>query len=59
MYELDHMLNGNGSRQHLQQRIRQAQQEKFAGKVEAAHRKDTTVSAVRALLLVVLHMIWR
>ena len=56
MYELDHMLNGIGSRQHLQQMIRQAQQEKFACDAEAVQKKPSSGSR-RDILMAVLNVI--
>lgn len=38
VYELDHMLNGQGSRQHHQDIIRQIHYERFACEVEAAQQ---------------------
>ena len=57
MYDLDHMLKGKGSRQHLQQMIRQAQHEKFVRNVEAAQGKDKTVSPVRAILIALINLL--
>jgi hypothetical protein len=59
MYELDHMLNGRGSRQHLQQMIREAQQVKFGCSVEAAQHNDKTVLPLRAILVAAMHIIRR
>ncbi len=35
MNDLDHMLNGSGSRQHHQEMIRQARQAKFAREIKS------------------------
>jgi hypothetical protein len=63
MYEHDHMLNGTGSRQHLQHMIREAQQDKFARDAEAAQLKGKdkrpSVATLRAILVTVIHLIWR
>ncbi|MEO8391959.1 MAG: hypothetical protein ABI700_03110 [Chloroflexota bacterium] len=61
MYDLDHMLNGNGSRQHLQHMIREKQQEKFARDAEAAQGKDKRPIVARrcAIWVTVIHLIWR
>jgi hypothetical protein len=58
MYEFDHMLNGTGSRQHLQQIIREAQQDRFARNAQIAaqsHRKD--IAPLRMLLAMLLHLV--
>ncbi len=57
MHELDHMLNGRGSRQHLQQMIREAQQAKFGQSVRASQGKDKSVLPLRAILVAVIHII--
>ncbi len=57
MYELDHMLNGQGSRQHLQHMIREAQQDKFGRNVEAALSKDKTILLLPAILVAVIRII--
>lgn len=57
MNEVDHMLNGRGSRQHLQRMIRQAEQDRLARDVEAAQSKDKPVSPLRVLLTILLHFV--
>jgi|GEM_PF-3247333 hypothetical protein len=59
MYELDHMLNGRGSRQHLQQMIREAQQAKVGRNIEAAQRNAKTVLPLYAILIAAIHIIRR
>jgi hypothetical protein len=55
MYELDHMLNGQGSHQHHQDILRWTQDERFAAEVEAAQRHPLTAQRslrrLRATLL--------
>jgi hypothetical protein len=57
MYEFDHMLNGRGSRQHLQQMVREAQQEKFARDVEDTQSKHQKIALLRAILTTLLHFL--
>ena len=51
MYEFDHMLNGKGSRQHLENAIREAQYERFASEVEAAQSKNNGIAHRLTVLL--------
>jgi len=50
MYELDHMLNGSGSRQHHQDITRQAQEAKFAREAKPA-QTNKVISPLRAILV--------
>jgi hypothetical protein len=61
MYELDHMLNGEGSRQHHQDLIREAELDRLARKVKANKPEMIVkpVSPVGALLLALANMNWR
>jgi hypothetical protein len=60
MYEFDHMLNGTGSRQHLQQMVCEAQQDRFARDVEAAAQAERkSISALRALLAAIVNLLVR
>jgi hypothetical protein len=60
MYDFDHILNGRGSRQHLQQIIHEVQQDKFARDVMAAAQAERTdVSPLRALLATIVNLIAR
>ena len=58
MYELDHMLNGSGSRQHHQDIIRQAQLAKFAREAKP-EQTNKTVSPLRAILVTIINLISR
>jgi hypothetical protein len=42
MYELDHMLNGKGSRQHHQDILQLAQHQQLVSEAEAAQRSQKT-----------------
>ena len=59
MYELDHMLNGAGSRRHLQDMIRQTQHNKLAHDVEEAQGKGRTISPVHALLIALFNFVMK
>jgi hypothetical protein len=58
MNDLDHMLNGSGSRQHLQNMIQQAQQAKFAREVKPK-RSSEAVSPLRAILIALINLVTR
>ena len=45
MYQFDHILHGKGSRQHVQEMIRQAEQDKLAREIEAAASQITIQGA--------------
>jgi hypothetical protein len=57
MYDLDHMLNGSGSRQHHQDIIRQAQQAKFARKVKPSAASNKAISPLRAILVAIINLV--
>jgi hypothetical protein len=59
MYDLDPMLNWKISRQRFQDKIREAQQEKFARDVAAAQKQYKTVSRLRTILVTVVQLILR
>jgi len=59
MYDLDHMLNGKGSRQHHQEMIRQAQHEKFARDVKNVEVKHKVVAPLRLILAAIHNLITR
>ena len=59
MYDLDHMLNGNGSRQHHQQMIREAQQEKFARAVKTDESNRKITAPLRLILAAIINLITR
>jgi len=56
MNDLDHMLNGSGSRQHHQDMIRQAQLAKFAREVKPA-QTNKVISPLRAIFVTILNLI--
>ena len=58
MNDLDHMLNGSGSRQHHQDIIRQAQLAKFAREVKPAVT-NKAVSPLRVILVALINLISR
>ena len=47
MYDLDHMLNGKGSRNHHQDMIRQAQQAKVARDLKNADGNHKAIAPLR------------
>ena len=57
MYDLDHMLNGKGSSQHHQELIRQAEYHRMALNAKPIQEKHKSVSPLRAILAVVMHVI--
>ena len=59
MYELDHMLNGSGSRQHHQNMIRQAQQAKFAREVKPSSLNNKNISPLRAIFVAIINLVMR
>ena len=58
MNDLDHMLNGSGSRQHHQEIIRQAQLAKFAREVKTS-QTNKAVSPLRAILVAIINLAMR
>ena len=58
MNDLDHMLNGSGSRQHHQEMIRQAQQAKFAREVKPKQSSEA-VSPLHAILFALINLVTR
>ena len=59
MYDLDHMLNGNGIRQHHQDIIRQAQQAKLAREVKTKQTSNKVISPLRAILTALINLVAR
>jgi hypothetical protein len=59
MNDLDHMLNGSGSRQHHQDMIRQAQQAKFAREAKTTPANNKTLSPLRAILVAIINLVAR
>jgi hypothetical protein len=59
MNDLDHMLNGSGSRRHHQAIIRQVQYDNFAREVQAAQGNGKTSRSVRAVLVAVINLVTR
>ena len=58
MFDLDHMLNGSGSRQHHQEIIRQAQLAKFAHEVKPA-QTNKVISPLRSVLVAIINLVIR
>jgi hypothetical protein len=58
MFDLDHMLNGSGSRQHHRDIIRQAQQAKFARKVKPS-RTNKAIKPLHVILVAIVNLITR
>ena len=58
MNDLDHMLNGKGSRDHLQDMIWQAQQAKFAREVKPS-QSNKAISPLQAILIAIINVITR
>jgi hypothetical protein len=58
MNDLDHMLNGSGSRQHHQEIIRQAQLAKFAREIKPA-QPNKVISPLRAILVAIINLVMR
>jgi hypothetical protein len=59
MNDLDHMLNGKGSRQHLQNAIREAQQAKFVREVKSTQHTGKVVSPLRTILVTIINLVMR
>jgi hypothetical protein len=59
MNDLDHMLNGKGSRNHHQDMIRQAQYAKFAREVKPAAASKKVISPLRAVLVAIITLVTR
>ena len=57
MNDLDHMLNGNASRQHHQDMIHQAQQAKIVRDLKSAKGTRQTAISLRMFLASVIHLI--
>ena len=58
MNDLDHMLNGSGSRQHHQNMIRQAQLNRFAREVKPSQNYKV-ISPLRAILVAIINLAMR
>jgi hypothetical protein len=59
MNDLDHMLNGKGSRDHLQDMIQQAQQAKFAREAKAVSNPRKMVAPLRTALASIINLVMR
>ena len=59
MNDLDHMLNGKGSRDHLQDMIQQAQQAKFAREAKTEKRQTNLIPFLRPVLVSITNLIVR
>jgi len=57
MYELDHMLNGQASSQHLQELIQLAERERMARSVKPDQQKRKAVSPLRTIYAAIMHII--
>ncbi len=57
MNDLDHMLNGSGSRQHHQEMIRQAQRAKFASEVKRTPTSSKVIAPLRAILVSIINLV--
>lgn len=59
MYELDHMLNGKGSRSHIEEIAAEVRAEKISREVENDQNEEKTAKPVRNGLLSVVSMLVR
>ncbi len=59
MFELDHVLNGSGSRSYHQEMVRQAQQEKPARQVAGEQGSDRIIPRMLVLLFALAHLVKR
>jgi len=57
MNDLDHMLNGTGSRRHHQNIIRQVRAEKFARDIKDVQHKDKARVSVHTLLITLINLV--
>lgn len=57
MNELDHMLNGKGSRELLQEIIRQAQQAKLAREVKPSPANNKFTVPFRPILVALINLL--
>ena len=57
MYDLDHMLNGNGSRQHHQDMIKHAQRAKFTRQVKPSVVNNKAISPLRAVFVAIINLV--
>ncbi len=59
MYELDHMLNGKGSRSHIEEIAAEVRAEKLSRDAETDQNEEKTSKPVRNGLLSVVSMLVR
>ena len=59
MYDLDHMLNGKGSRNHHQEMIRQAQHAKFAHEVKSVSNPRKMTLPLRSIWAAIINLVMR
>ena len=59
MSDLDHMLNGKGSREHHQDIIRLAQQAKLAREVKTKQTSNKVILPLRAILVALVNFSMR
>ena len=57
--ELDHMLNGRGSRQRHQELIRETQRYKLTREVKPTQPTNKAISPLRAILIALINIIMR
>ena len=58
MYELDHMLNGRASSQHMQELIQLAERERAARSVKPNQQKRNITSPLRTIYAAIMHIIY-
>ena len=59
MNDIDHMLNGRGSRRHHQDMIQEARRNRMARDVSTAQGEQKTIAPIRAALIAVINWIIR
>ena len=59
MSDFDHMLNGKGSRDHLQDMIQQAQQAKLAREAKAVNSPRKIITPLRVALASIINLVTR
>ena len=57
MFDLDHMLNGKGSREHLQNAILESQRTKFAREAKPSPPNNKFTAPFRAVLVAFINLI--
>jgi hypothetical protein len=59
MFDLDHMLDGKGSRKHHQDLIRETQDYKLACEAQKAQRKPKVPMSLRIIWAAIINLITR